>query len=445
MLTLSRRRCIAVFRYVQKQRDKGVWIDDQVAQLYEGDLNPVAPRAQSKVPVPEGLDLDKRINKEKKYKEIDDNSDMFNWMSTVQVDESMFDVAAPKAADYSEEELELRRKARENANEANVFHLGGGMVNRPAKANDEGGAVDVDQIPIETLDIDIGTIMVGPDASAGLSKKELKARRKELKRLKKEGKPIPAEYAEPEKPVVATVFDMPEGAELEDAGNGPELSKDDPHRALGEIDLSAPSEGVMFEQPQHHVAKSMTAKEAEALEIEKAKAARKAAKKAKKDKKEKKEKKKKEAKAEGDSGADMGSGGATAAAPEPELTLDQVEAEGPLEVDAELASFLDDKPKDKKKNKKDKKDKKKKKKKDTENREDFQVLLSPAPSGRSSPAPMFSTSEYRPLTTESDKGLKVRFARSAMLASGSSHVLAPRLCLTRASARTRGTPSSFHS
>ena len=36
-------------RYVAKQREKDTFIDDQVAQLYEGDLNPVAPRAQKKV------------------------------------------------------------------------------------------------------------------------------------------------------------------------------------------------------------------------------------------------------------------------------------------------------------------------------------------------------------------------------------------------------------
>jgi AP-3 complex subunit delta-1 len=34
----------------------------EIAALFEGELNPVAPKAQGKVPIPEGLDLDKWIN-----------------------------------------------------------------------------------------------------------------------------------------------------------------------------------------------------------------------------------------------------------------------------------------------------------------------------------------------------------------------------------------------
>lgn len=34
----------------------------ELLQLFSGDLNPVAPKAQKKVPIPEGLDLDKWIN-----------------------------------------------------------------------------------------------------------------------------------------------------------------------------------------------------------------------------------------------------------------------------------------------------------------------------------------------------------------------------------------------
>eukprot|EP00038_Savillea_parva_P027238 m.58366 g.58366 ORF g.58366 m.58366 type:complete len:1253 (+) comp7821_c0_seq1:94-3852(+) len=398
----------SLLKYVQKQREKGVWIDDQVAQLYDGDLNPVAPRAQKKVPLPEGLDLDKRINKQKKIKEVDDTSDMFSWMKTVQVDDSMFDSTTSRVPDLTDEELEQRRKARDEENKANVFHLGGGMVARPEKQfeNGEGAAagMDIDNIPMEKLDLDVGSIVVGPELTGGLSKKEMKKRKKELKRLKKEGLPIPAEYAEPVKPVVATVFDMPEGAELEEGDNQTEFEKDDPHKALGQIDLSAPLEGELFQKPQHHVAKSMTAKEAEELEREKAKAAKKAAKKAKKAKKEKKKTAK-----EGGGEESADSGGAGAA--EPAVTLEQVQAEeGPLGEAGDLASFLDDKPKETssgKKKKKDKKDKKKKKAK--EERQDFQQLLSPTISGRASPVAVFTTSEYRPLETEVDKGIKIMY------------------------------------
>jgi len=49
-------------KYITKLLDKGVAVGDEVSFLFAGDLNPVAPKAQKKVPVPEGLDLDKWIN-----------------------------------------------------------------------------------------------------------------------------------------------------------------------------------------------------------------------------------------------------------------------------------------------------------------------------------------------------------------------------------------------
>ena len=82
-------------------------------------------------------------------------------------------------------------------------------------------------------------------------------------------------------------------------------------------------------------------------------------------------------------------------------TLDAAEAEGPHDGagGADLDSFLDDAPakkadKKEKKDKKDKKEKKKKKERDAPSREDFQQLLSPGASGKSSPKPIFTASEY---------------------------------------------------
>lgn len=40
----------------------GVGVVSELWSLFEGELNPVAPKAQKKVPVPEGLDLDAWIN-----------------------------------------------------------------------------------------------------------------------------------------------------------------------------------------------------------------------------------------------------------------------------------------------------------------------------------------------------------------------------------------------
>ena len=41
-------------KYITKLQDKGVKVADEVAALFAGELNPVAPKAQKKVPVPEG-------------------------------------------------------------------------------------------------------------------------------------------------------------------------------------------------------------------------------------------------------------------------------------------------------------------------------------------------------------------------------------------------------
>ena len=45
---------VQLIKYVLKLQDKGAMVADEVAALFSGELNPVAPKAQKKVPVPEG-------------------------------------------------------------------------------------------------------------------------------------------------------------------------------------------------------------------------------------------------------------------------------------------------------------------------------------------------------------------------------------------------------
>jgi len=40
--------------YVLRLHDKGVKVADEVNELFAGELNPVAVKAQSKVPLPDG-------------------------------------------------------------------------------------------------------------------------------------------------------------------------------------------------------------------------------------------------------------------------------------------------------------------------------------------------------------------------------------------------------
>ena len=41
-------------KFIVKLQSKGAAVADELVVLFAGDLNPVAPNAQQKVPVPEG-------------------------------------------------------------------------------------------------------------------------------------------------------------------------------------------------------------------------------------------------------------------------------------------------------------------------------------------------------------------------------------------------------
>ena len=66
-----------LLRYVAKQREKGEAesVKAELETFFAGELNPVAPKAQKKVPVPEGLDLDAWINEPELEEEEEDSED----------------------------------------------------------------------------------------------------------------------------------------------------------------------------------------------------------------------------------------------------------------------------------------------------------------------------------------------------------------------------------
>lgn len=52
---VSQASCILqLVKYIQKLQQKDVEVAEEVCALFAGELNPVAPKAQKKVPVPEG-------------------------------------------------------------------------------------------------------------------------------------------------------------------------------------------------------------------------------------------------------------------------------------------------------------------------------------------------------------------------------------------------------
>ncbi|KAJ7395577.1 AP-3 complex subunit delta-1 [Pitangus sulphuratus] len=69
----ERASCILqLIKYIQKLQAKEVPVAEEVIALFAGELNPVAPKAQKKVPVPEGLDLDAWINEPPSDSESED-------------------------------------------------------------------------------------------------------------------------------------------------------------------------------------------------------------------------------------------------------------------------------------------------------------------------------------------------------------------------------------
>lgn len=54
-LVLFQASCILqLVKYIQKLQQKDVEVAEEVSALFAGELNPVAPKAQKKVPVPDG-------------------------------------------------------------------------------------------------------------------------------------------------------------------------------------------------------------------------------------------------------------------------------------------------------------------------------------------------------------------------------------------------------
>lgn len=54
-LSCRQASCILqLVKYIQKLQQKDVEVAEEVSALFAGELNPVAPKAQKKVPVPEG-------------------------------------------------------------------------------------------------------------------------------------------------------------------------------------------------------------------------------------------------------------------------------------------------------------------------------------------------------------------------------------------------------
>ncbi|CAG9861610.1 unnamed protein product [Phyllotreta striolata] len=208
-------------------------ISNELRNLFSGELNPVAPKAQKKVPVPEGLDLDAWIN-DPVY---DTDSD-----SEPEIVENLFiKPEKSKTIHYhepTEEEMKKSREARKYEQQNNPHYLKNDAIER----NGNGASDNYDNVPMAELTLNVPLKVMGPkrsdkylDSNAGKASKKKRGKKKKYKSESSSDEEIN------QGPAIEIKRDMelPEGATLSD-GDSDRSQNDDPHRAL-DIDLNLPA------------------------------------------------------------------------------------------------------------------------------------------------------------------------------------------------------------
>ncbi|XP_062504625.1 AP-3 complex subunit delta-1-like isoform X2 [Corticium candelabrum] len=217
---------IQLLKYLNKLQEKDVNGVAELAALFVGELNPVAPKAQRKVPVPEGLDLDKWINDPPSESEEESFS----------MEKAFFgnDVEPKRRHRTKEEEeeeegeMQKRREARRQAQLSNPHYL---------QAAPKKSTTEIEEIPVTALTLDIPLRI----SNLGIEdKKSKKKRGKKHRKGKRHGNESSEEEIQPTKHrVEIRTEELPDGAVS--TGDEDTVAKqgEDPHKALN-IDLDRP-------------------------------------------------------------------------------------------------------------------------------------------------------------------------------------------------------------
>ncbi|KAK6026391.1 adaptin region [Ostertagia ostertagi] len=190
LLSKAEKACtlMALLRVIEAAHSRREKIAADVARLYEGELNPVAAKAQRKVPVPDGLDLDQWIGEEwqdtpESSEESDVDATFGQPVPRIRSEFTSFGVVPqyedePKLGekprknkkkevkDLSPEEIERRRKAREAERESNPYYVKGSATapKRPTRfvALESLHSNDMDKVEIQSpLEIPDGEMPEG--------------------------------------------------------------------------------------------------------------------------------------------------------------------------------------------------------------------------------------------------------------------------------------------
>jgi len=212
----------------------------ELETFFAGELNPVAPKAQKKVPVPEGLDLDAWINEpEQEEEEEDSEDDMKNLGGQVFVRDEPEETRKRTNVEPTQEELIAARSNRLQTQTNDPNYLKDTPKASPSKERSD----SVADIPIQAIDLEVPLHIPGlasTDSYYNLSETGShtgkKAKKKKKKSKKVEVASSDSEEAGPNVFVSRNV-DLPEGASISDLDRSDSDDRDDPHKALGNIVL----------------------------------------------------------------------------------------------------------------------------------------------------------------------------------------------------------------
>lgn len=217
-------------------------IVQEMAVLFAGDLNPVAPKAQKKVPLPDGLDLDAWINPppvESSESSDEEQTDLFG------ANDEASEQKRPLKTDLTPEEAQQMREARRIEQSHNPNYLKSKTTKKNKSIELK---TDVDDIPIQEIQLDIPIQITSTKRSDKYLDEEKKRTKKPHKKSKKNKKSKHKEVTSDseEEPqalhVVSSLIEMPEGASISDTDDKDQNDVNDPHRAL-DIDLEMPLRG----------------------------------------------------------------------------------------------------------------------------------------------------------------------------------------------------------
>ncbi|XP_030747529.1 AP-3 complex subunit delta-1 [Sitophilus oryzae] len=209
---------------------------NEILNLFSGELNPVAPKAQKKVPVPEGLDLDAWINEPIETSDSDSEPESTENLF-VKSDKFEYNNSEKQHYEPSEDDIKKSREARKYEQQNNPHYLKGNL----SSERSSNGQDNVENIPVSELNLNVSLKVLGQKRSDKyLNLKKEKSSKKKNKKKKRHHKSESSSDDNIEASIVEVKreLELPEGATLSDSDSD-HNNLDDPHRAL-DIDLDLP-------------------------------------------------------------------------------------------------------------------------------------------------------------------------------------------------------------